>query len=164
MARYSGGARASGAGSSTLPSGSIYAVANRAPCVREVGWFNTTATATAHFLTRLTTAGTQGANITEDPDDVESAAVTATVVNTHSSTGPTLGNDMGYRAPIGAAIGAGVIFTFGDRGKRIPQGTGNGVGIITVSGVTAQIVDFTSNMPSRMRCVACPWSSAPIVS
>ena len=41
-------------------------------------------------------------------------------------------------AGIGAAIGAAVIFTFGDSGLRIPIGTGNGIGVIVETG-TGQV-------------------------
>jgi hypothetical protein len=35
---------------------------------------------------------------------------------------------------LGAAIGAGVIWTFGDQGIRIPTGTANGVGVVVENG------------------------------
>jgi hypothetical protein len=56
MARHSAGARAAGAGSATLPIGSLYSVAGTAPSLREVGIFNTTSTAVAIKLVRLDTA------------------------------------------------------------------------------------------------------------
>jgi hypothetical protein len=91
-------------------------------------------------LSRLTTAGTQGSALTEAEYEPEGSPPLCTGFNTHTAA-PTLGDDLGYRATLGAAIGAGVIFTFGGDGIRVPVGTGNGVGIITAIG-TGQVVDF----------------------
>jgi hypothetical protein len=141
MARYSGGTRSTGAGSTTLPVGSIYGTANREGRLVEVGIFNTTATAVAIKLVRLTTAGTQGSGLVEARyGDVNSVAAGLTLFDTHSGA-PTLGDDLGYRAPLGAAIGAGVIWTFGANGILVPAGTANGVGIIVATG-TGQILDW----------------------
>ncbi len=132
MARYSSGVL-TGAGSTTLPLISIYAAASVGGKVREIGLFNTTTTAVAVQLQRLTTAGTQGAGQTEAKYDPESVAANCTVFTTHT-VGPTLGDDLGYRASLGAAIGAGVIWTFGDQGLRIEPGTGNGIGVLIENG------------------------------
>lgn len=140
MARFSAGARSAGAGSTTLPVGSIYSVASRAPRLREVGVVNTTSTAVALHLVRLTTTGTQGAGLTEDANDAEGSPVQATCFNTHT-VAPTLGNDTGYRCTLGAAVGSAMIWSFGETGLRIPPGTGNGIGIIVSTG-TGQVVDY----------------------
>lgn len=132
MARYSAGAKTT-AGSATLPIISIYSSASVGAKVREIGVFNTTSTAVDLKIVRLTSAGTQGAGLTEAPHDPDSAAASSTAFNTHSAN-PGLGNDMGYRASLGAAVGAGVIWTFGDQGIRIPTGTANGLGVIVENG------------------------------
>jgi hypothetical protein len=132
MARYSAGAKTS-AGSTTLPLISLYSAAAVGAKIREIGVFNTTSTAVDVKLVRLTTAGTQGAGLTASKYDPDSAAASSTAVNTHT-VGPTLGSDLGYRASLGAAVGSGVIWTFGDAGLRIPVGTGNGVGVIIENG------------------------------
>jgi hypothetical protein len=132
MARYSAGVKTT-AGSTTLPIISLYAVAGCAPKIREVGLFNTTANAVDLKLVRLTTAGTQGAGITEAKYDPDSNTAQCTAFTTHSGN-PTLGDDLGYRASLADAIGAGVIWTFGDTGIRVPTGTGNGVGVIVENG------------------------------
>jgi len=132
MARYSAGALTS-AGSTTLPIISLYAAASVGGALREVGVFNTTTTAVALKLVRLTTAGTQGAALVEGKHDPNSVAASCTAVNTHSIA-PTLGDDLGYRAVLGAAIGAGVIWVFGGTGLIIPTGTGNGIGVIVENG------------------------------
>lgn len=142
MGRYSGGTRSTGAGSTTLPVGSLYASASVGGRIREVGVFNTTTTAVAVKLVRLTTAGTQGSGLTEAPHDKGIAAAAAcTLFDTHSSTGPTLGDDLGYRSVLGAAVGAGIVWTMGDVGLLVPVGTANGVGIIVATG-TGQILDW----------------------
>jgi hypothetical protein len=140
MARYVAGAKAAGAGSTTLPSGSLYAAAATAAKLREVGIFNTTATAVDFRLVRLSITGTQGAALTENNYDLASAAASACqAFNTHTVTATA--TDLGYRASLGAAIGAGVIWTFGDSGLVIPVGTSNGIGIEVENG-TGQIVQF----------------------
>lgn len=132
MARYSSGVKTS-AGSTTLPIMSLYAIAGVAPKIREIGVFNTTNTAFDIKLVRLTTAGTQGSGLVEAKYDPDSAAASSTAFTTHS-VAPTLGDDLGYRAALGAAIGAGVIWTFGDTGLRVTLGTANGVGVIVENG------------------------------
>ena len=140
MARYSAGTRSAGAGSTTLPVGSLYAAAAVRAKIREIGVFNTTTTAVAINLRRLTTAGTQGADLTESKHDSDSVAASSTAVGTHT-VGPTLGDDLGYRAALGAAVGAGVIWTFGDDGLVIEPGVANGIGILVATG-TGQILDW----------------------
>jgi hypothetical protein len=132
MARYSAGAKTS-AGSTTLPLISLYSAAAVGAKIREIGVFNTTSTAVDVKLARLTTAGTPGTGLTEAKYDPDSTTASCTAVNTHT-VGPTVGDDLGYRASLGAAVGSGVIWTFGDAGLRVPVGTGNGIGIIVENG------------------------------
>lgn len=132
MARYSAGVKTS-AGSTTLPIASLYSAASVGAKLREVGVFNTTNTAVDVKLTRLTTAGTQGTGLTESKYDPDSAAASCTAFTTHT-VAPTLGDDLGYRATLGAAAGAGVIWTFGENGLRVPTGTANGVGVLIENG------------------------------
>jgi hypothetical protein len=140
MARYSAGALAAGAGSTTLPSGSLYAIATVSFKLRECGISNTTSTQVAHKLSLLTTAGTQGAGLTEGKQDDNSAVAACTAFNTHT-VAPTLGSDLGYRAQLGAAVGSAFVWTFGDVGIRVPLTTANGVGTITENG-TGQVIQF----------------------
>lgn len=139
MARFNSGARAAGAGSTTLPSGSIYAGASVNGLLREIGVFNTTTTAVAIALYRLTTTGTRGSALTVSKHRVNTTP-TCTTYNTHT-VAPTLGNDLGYRAVLGAAAGSGVIWTFGDAGLEVTLGTSNGVGIVIATG-TGQVLDY----------------------
>jgi hypothetical protein len=141
MARYSVGTRSTGAGSTTLPIGALVAAAANDVYLIECGAFNTTTTACAIALRRHTTAGTPGSGLTEIPWDPDTTAATATAYDTYTSTGPTLTGGFYATASLGAAIGAGVIWTFGNKGIRIPKGTGNGLALIVATG-TGQILDW----------------------
>ena len=132
MARYSAGVK-TGAGSTTLPIISLYNTASVAANVREIGVFNTTSTAVDIKLTTMTTQGTPGSGLTEASYDNAKATAACTAFTTHTIA-PTLGSDLGYRASLGAAVGAGVIWTFGDSGIRVGTGTANGIGVIVENG------------------------------
>jgi len=139
MARFSTGTR-TGAGSTTLPIISLYSSATVNARIREIGIFNTTTTAVALKLTRLTSTGTQGGGLTETSHDATGGTAACTAFGTHT-VAPTLGGDLGYNVVLGAAAGAGVIFTFGsDTGLATAVGTANGVGVIVATG-TGQICD-----------------------
>lgn len=140
MARFSVSGRATIAGTAALPLVSLYATAASRPALRELALFNTTATAVVVALVRLTSTGTPGAGLTEDCDDVPEAGALATAFAGHT-VGPTVGVEK-RRATLGAAVGSGVIWTFGSGGIVIPDGTANGLGVIVPSG-TGQIVDYT---------------------
>ena len=135
MSRYSAGALTT-AGTALRPQISLYNIASFSFVLREVGLTNTTAVATAEKLTYLTAAGTPGTGLTETKYRENALAASATAFNTHSADA-TLGGDLGYRASLGAAVGAGVIWTFGAEGISPPVGTANGVGVILENG-TAQ--------------------------
>ena len=135
MPRFMGGALSAGAGSTTLPLMSLYAIAANGCALRECGVFNTTATAVTVKLARFTTAGTQGSSITIAKYNLNRTAQ-MTMFNTH--TVAPAATDAGYRAQLGAAVGAAVIWTFGDTGIIIEPGTGNGVGVLIENG-TGQV-------------------------
>ena len=137
MARYSVGARTS-AGSTTLPIISLYSAAAQNPSIVEIGVTNTTATAVALKLCKLTTTGTQGTALTEQVVDDFGATSACQAFNTHT-VGPTV-VDIGYNVTLGAAIGSGWIWTFGGAGLSFPIATTNGAGIIVATG-TGQVVD-----------------------
>lgn len=139
MARFSAAWRTAGAGSTTLPIASLFAVATTSIRLYEVGVFNTTATATSVSLRRATAVGTPGTGRDEINMDDPAAVPLATVFDTHT-VAPTLTAGAVRAAPLGAAIGSGVIFTFSERGMWIPAGTGNGVCVVPLTG-TGQICD-----------------------
>lgn len=107
--------------------------------VVEVGVFNTTTTAFAAALQRYSAGGTAGAAITEQSEDPEYTPRTvATGVN---STAATLAGGPYAQASIGAAIGAGIIWTFGGRGLKVAGATDGGMTIFVPTG-TGQHFDF----------------------
>lgn len=144
MARYSAGFRSTGAGSATLPLGSLYATASVKPLLVEVGVFNSTAIATAVAVVRLSAGtGTKGAAVTAVYEDDSSQTVLATVANTHTVTPTTISAPL-RQATLGAAIGSGIIWTFGGgktAGLAIPNTTTDAIGIIIPTG-TGQICDI----------------------
>lgn len=139
MARYYVAGRSSIAGTTVRGQWSLYAPASVALKVREVGIFNTTSTALAVALVRFTAAGTQGSGLTEGEYDPASNTPQGTAFAGHTADA-TVGDTIRY-ASLGAAVGSGVIWTFGDTGLVIPAGTGNGIGTIIPTG-TGQICDF----------------------
>jgi hypothetical protein len=142
MARFSVGARTS-AGSNVLPLMSIFSSASVNFRLREVGVTNTTTTALCIGLARLATnQGTPGSGLTEFNLDNDGVTASSTAFNTHSAQGTMTLVDAGYRATIGAAAGAGFVWTFGnDVGLKAAAGTTNGVGVIIPTG-SGQICDI----------------------
>lgn len=140
--RFSAAYRTTTAATSLLPMASIYATAAVTPKVIEIGVFNTTATACEVALARLSTAGTSSAVVGVCEEDPVNTAVT-TPRNSHSSTGPTIGTVSLRFAMLGAAIGSGVIWTFGTgkgTGLYLTAATTSGLGLYTPNG-TGQICD-----------------------
>src|SRR6188768_1490570 len=89
----------------------VYATTGVRPRIREIGVFNTTATECAVAIVRATATGTKGAAITGVVLDDDSHTPIATGANTHS-VDATVGSPV-RQATLGAAKGAGLIFTFG---------------------------------------------------
>jgi hypothetical protein len=141
MSKFSVGSIATGAGSATLPFGSLYSATTITPRIREIGIFNTTTTACNIKLVRISTAGTKGAGITVGSglNAVDPATAVMTAFQAHT-VAPTF-TDIGYRAPIGAAIGAGIIWTFDDWELTLAASATAGLGLIG-DGATPQILDW----------------------
>lgn len=141
MARYTVGGVATIAGTATLPLVSLYNTAGVQAHLREVHFFNSTATGGfVAALCRLSTAGTQGTGLTAVRTDGDSGAAACTPFAGHTGA-PTLA-DLGYRKRVGAAVGDGVIWTFNDgAGITAPLGTANGIGLYVPTG-TGQILDY----------------------
>lgn len=139
MARYAVAGRSSVVGTSARGQWSLYSVASRTGKVREVGIFNTTTTAVAEALVRFTATGTQGNAMTEVEYDETANAPQMTAFEGHTADA-TVG-DIIRRITLGAAIGAGLIWTFGDTGLVIAAGTTNGIGTTIPTG-SGQIIDF----------------------
>jgi hypothetical protein len=118
MARFSAAWRTTGAGSTTLPLAGLMSVATCRPRLVEVGVFNTTATACAVALRRVTAAGTSGATQSVVYESDSSQGALATPKDTWT-VAPTFSTGNLRVASLGAAIGSGVIWTFGGGGGRI---------------------------------------------
>ena len=141
MARYGFGMRATVVGTTLRAMMSLFAPASSSARLREVGVFNTTTTALAISLVRLTNNTGVGAGQTEGEYDEDAPPPLATIFAGHTADatggiGQTL-----KQASLGAAVGAGVIWTFGESGLVIQPGTANGIGVITPTG-TGQICDL----------------------
>ena len=128
-----------GSAASTAARGpAVFGIANRPIYLIECAVYNTTTSAFAVALSKATAAGTTTGTVTELSEDPEITPV-AVVTTGHSADATVTGP---YRqASIGAAIGAGVIWTFGGRGLRVPAGTANGF-VLTLPTGTGQIFDF----------------------
>jgi hypothetical protein len=136
--RYAHGSRSTVVGTANIAMLSLYATAAKTPAIREIGVTNTTSTALTVAVARFTTATNVGAGLTEVSEADPVSVAEATVFAGHVGAGG-VGGILRY-ASLGAAVGAGVIWTFGGNGLVIPAGTANGVGIITPTG-TGQICD-----------------------
>jgi len=142
MARFHAAWRTTGAGSATLPMASMYSLATGDLWVVEIHVFNTTTTAFECSVKRLSTAGTQGtAQTMVYGEGATNATAKGDPRDTHT-VAPTLVVGELARAPIGASIGSGIIWTFGARELLIPSGTANGIGLMPITG-TGQISDVT---------------------
>jgi len=117
---------------------SLFATASVGAKVREIGVTNTTAVALCVGVVRFTNATGVGAGLTEADYDQANPAI-ATGFAGHTADGAV--GQVFRQASLGAAIGAGVVFTFGDSGLLIPVGTANGIGISCPTG-TGQICDY----------------------
>jgi hypothetical protein len=118
---------------------SLYATAAVKPRIREIHVFNTTATACAVAVCRASATGTQGAGLTEVCLDDDTRTIVATGFNTHTADA-TVGSPV-RQASLGALIGSGVIFTFGDDGLVLNNATTAGI-VITCPTGTGQHLDF----------------------
>lgn len=138
MARYSAGMTAAGAGTSVRPIFGILATAAVAPKIREIGIFNTTSTACVYRLVQVT-GGTPGSTVTAHPHDLGVAATPTALAKQLWTADATVNTDMGYRIQLGAAQGAGGIFTFGDNGIRPALGSTVAIGLVPVG--TGQVCE-----------------------
>ena len=118
---------------------SLYATAAVRPQVRAIEVYNTTATACAVGIARATATGTQGAALTEVCLDDDSHTIVATGFNTHT-VDATVGACV-RQASLGAAIGSGVIWTWGPGEFILDNLTTRGVVILCPTG-TGQHLDF----------------------
>lgn len=122
------------AGSTTLPVVALVGSASIQCRIREIGVFNTTSTAVALKLCRLTTAGTPGSTLTAAAlDPADPVASVGVLKNTYSSTAPTT-SDLGFRCVLGAAVGSGFVWTFEDYELNTLVAANAGIGILVENG------------------------------
>jgi hypothetical protein len=138
MPRYSAGMTAAGAGTSARPILAVLATASIAPKVREIGIFNTTATACVYEVVAVT-GGTAGATVTAYQHDLGVLGTPSCLAKQLWTADVSSQLKTGYRAQLGAAVGSGIIFTFGDNGLRCALGSTIGVGIVPVG--TGQVCE-----------------------
>jgi hypothetical protein len=141
MARYSCGTRGSVVGTTLRAQMSLFAASGSGCALRQVNVFNTTTTAVCVGLIRFSAATNVGTALTEIQYDPNSPPPLCTAFAGHTADGTTSGGIIEI-ADLGAAIGSGVMWTFGDTGLRILLGTANGIGLYIPQG-TGQICDVT---------------------
>lgn len=117
----------------------LYSTAARKPSIRSIEVYNTTATAVSVAVGRASATGTQGTALTEVCISDDSAVIVCTGFNTHTANA-TVGAAI-RSAPLGAAIGSGVIWTWEFGAFVLDNATTSGVMLFLPSG-TAQHVDF----------------------
>lgn len=139
MSRYSFGMRGTVVGTAARAMMSIFSSASANFRLLEVGIFNTSVTAVTVALARFTAATNVGAGQTEGEYDTDGPPPLATVFAGHSGDG-TVGQIL-RQVRLAPADGAGVIWTFGDKGIVVPSGTANGIGVIVPTG-TGQLCDL----------------------
>jgi hypothetical protein len=118
----------------------VAAVANRPFWLVEAGVYNTTDIEVAVALRRATAVGTGGTALDEINADDPAATVDATGINVPTADDTVAAGEYA-RATLGAAKGAGAVWTFGKNGLYCPAGTSNAIGIYLATG-TAQHLDF----------------------
>ena len=139
MAQYSFGMRGTVVGTNLRAMMSLFAAAAAGGRIREIGVFNTTSTALAVALVRLTNATGVGAGQTEGEYDENMPAPECTIFAGHTADGGV--GQVLRQSSIGASVGAGYIWTFGSSGLVLQAGTANGIGIIIPTG-TGQFCDL----------------------
>lgn len=137
MARYSAGMTAAGAGTTLRPIFGILATAAVGPSLREIGLFNTTATACTYRLVQLT-GGTPGATVTSRKWRRNSPASTCLAKQLWTADA-TIGEDTGFRVVLGAAVGSAAILAFGDTGLEADLGATSALGLVPVG--TGQVCE-----------------------
>ena len=140
MARFQIAGTATIAGTTLRPPFSLYSVTNSGFWLVELAIVNTTDVACEYSLVRLEAAGTQGAALTEIPDDPDTVAVATGFAGHTADLSSGEVDQIIRRTFLGAAKGSAMIWTFGGRGIRVPKGTANGIGPVAVG--TGQILDY----------------------
>jgi len=139
MSSYAIAGLATVVGTAARAGASLFAPASSNGRIREITICNTTSTAFAAALARFTNATGVGAGLTEAEDDEDAPPPLCTGFAGHTADGAV--GQVFESVDIGAAIGAGYIWTYGGPGLVIQPGTANGIGIICPNG-TGQIFKY----------------------
>lgn len=130
---------AAGAGTAnTRPAFGILATAAVRPKVREIGIWNTTATACVYRVVTVV-GGTPGSTVTAFAQDLGILGTPTCLAKQLWTADVSSLLDTGYRIQLGAAIGSGGIFTFGDNGLSPALGATTAIGLIPVG--TGQVCE-----------------------
>lgn len=140
MARFSVAGLATVVGTSARAIASVFSPATGRGTIREIAVANTTATAVTVGVIRFSAATNVGAGLTEAEYDTNGNVPLCTGFAGHTGDGTTSGGAIRY-FQLGAAVGSGIVWTFGGDGLVIPEGTANGVGIYIPTG-TGQICTY----------------------
>lgn len=129
---------ATGAGSTTLPQGSLYAPAGQDIwLLKAFANLQGSATGFTIALRRATSLGGTHAGEEELCLDDPAATPLGSTFNVDTGTAPTLTAGEIEVYHFADAKGSAAIWTFGGRGLMIPAGTGNGVVIVPLAGTAA---------------------------
>ena len=139
MARHSVAGRATVVGTTVRGMASVFSTATVGAIIRQIAIFNTTSTGVAYAVVRMTNATGVGAGLTEANYDPSSPAI-CTGFAGHTADGAV--GEVIEQGSLGAAVGSGVVLTFGESGLRVTVGTANGIAITCPTG-TGQICDYT---------------------
>jgi len=139
MARYAIAGRSTVVGTTTAAIASLFGTASVGGRIVEIGITNTTAVAVAAAVVRFTNATNVGAGLTEAEYDENLPPPLCTGFAGHTGAGGT--GQVIAQVTLGAAVGAGFVWTFGAGGLAIAVGTANGIGVTCPNG-TGQILDY----------------------
>lgn len=139
MARCAAGGRTSAVPTSARGP-SLYATSAIRPQIRSIEVYNTSTTACAIGIARATATGTQGSGLTEVCLSDDSKTPVATAFQTHTADA-TVGSVI-RQATLGAAAGAGIIWTWGPGEFIVDNATTAGIVIVCPTG-TGQNIDFS---------------------
>jgi hypothetical protein len=140
MARFHISGVATVVGTSARAIASLFAPATGKGIIREISCSNTTSTAVIVGVIRFSAATNVGAGLTEAEYDTGGNVPLCTGFAGHTADGTTSGGAIDV-FQLGAAVGSGIVWTYGGDGLIVPEGTANGVGIYIPSG-TGQICTY----------------------
>jgi hypothetical protein len=140
MAKYTISGRSTVVGTNARAQFSLFGIASRVGKIVECGLFNTSTSAVNLALARWTAATNVGTGLTEVKMDEQAPDAELTGFAGHTGDG-TVGNVV-RQCTLGAAAGAGIIWTFAqDNALIVTAGTANGVGPYVPNG-TGQTTDY----------------------